>query len=481
MQKVLGDFIYALRQAGLPISSAETLDALKAAQLVGIDNAPLLKQSLGMTLSKRLEHRLIHDQIFDQYFNGYGHLQEEGGKPLSQEAYEKAENAESEAVNSEAASEQTAASASSSGENQGNNQIPETAANLTSPLAQQLMAGDMSALQVMIAGAGAGAGAQEVTFSTQVPIVTYRVMQAMGDSGLQQELQELAKEDENNALAQLLRQRRSQLQQQVRDYVEQQYLLFNQGESQKLRESNLQKIRLTSVDHSNYKLMGELVRKAAKRLASMHSRRRRITKRGMLDVRRTVSANAAFDGFLFHTKWKSTRIERPKVMVICDVSGSVSSVARFLLLFLYCLQDVLPKVRSFVFSAEMAEVTELFAKKEMDEALAEILHRWANSPTHYGKALADFEQLALADIDNKTTVIMLGDARNNGSDGNIAVWEEVYRRSQRVLWLNPEGQTSWDTGDSIMSQYAPYCSLMETCNSLRDLNRILGSELKRSG
>jgi uncharacterized protein with von Willebrand factor type A (vWA) domain len=447
MQKVLGDFIHALRHAGLPISSAETLDALRAAQLVGIDNAPLLKHSLGMTLTKRLEHRLTYEQIFDQYFNSHDQLKEGyqiALEPPSQEP------------------------------------LSETIPSLNSSLAQQLMNSDMSAMQVMITSAATASGAQDISFITQVPMVTYRVMQALGDTEFQQELVALTNSDESSAAVQLLRQRRSQLQQQVRDYVEQQYLIFNQNEPNKLRESNLQKVNLTSIDHRNYKLMGALVRKAAKRLASMHSRRRRITKRGLLDVRRTIAANAAYDGFLFHTKWKSTRVDRPKVMVVCDVSGSVSEVARFLLLFLYCLQDVLPKVRSFVFSSDMAEVTQLFEQKDMDQALAEVMLKWANLPSDYGKALTDFQNMALADIDNRTTVIMLGDARNNNEDGNISVWEEVYRRSQRVIWLNPEGEFSWDSADSIMSKYAPYCSHVETCNSLQDLNRILGSVLKRA-
>ncbi len=453
MQKVLGDFIHALRQAGLPISSAETLDGLRAAQLVGIDNAPLLKQSLGMTLAKCLENRLIFDQIFDQYFNSHSQFNT-GDRATSETDANQAATARlsepfSEAVNS-----------------------------LESPLAQQLINGDMAGMQVMIASAAGASGAQEVTFMTQVPMVSYRVMQALGDGALQQELAAMAEREESSAILSILQQRRARLQQQVRDYLEQQYLVLNQNEPNKRREGNLQKISLTSIDQRNYKLMGELVRQAAKRLASMHSRRRRITRRGLLDVRRTITANAAYDGFLFHTKWKSTRIERPKVMVLCDVSGSVSKVARFLLLFLYSLQDVLPNVRSFVFSSYMAEVTKLFEEQDMEQGLAEVLHNWGNKPTNYGKALSDFETMALADIDNRTTVIMLGDARNNNEDGNIALWEEIYRRSQRVLWLNPEGQVNWDSGDSIMSKYAAYCSHVETCNSLRDLNRILGSVLK---
>ncbi|GAA5317245.1 MAG: VWA domain-containing protein [Candidatus Pelagadaptatus aseana] len=461
MQKALGDFIHALRQAGLPISSAETLDALKAAQLVGIENPKVLRHSLGMTLTKRLEHRLIYEQLFDQYFLS---VTEDESNPDN--------------LNTEPDSQGSAPESSSPPAQQtANDQTPaELSQPLQSPLAQQLMDNNPAAQQVMIASSAPGAGAQSMSLFTQIPMVSYRIMQTLGDQELLAELAEIREDNPN--LAALLEERRSNLQRQVRDFVEQQYLLFGQGEPQKLREDNLQKIKLTNIDHNNLKLMTELVQKAAKKLASLHSRRRKITKRGLLDVRRTIAANAAYDGFLFHTKWKSTRIEKPKVMVICDVSGSVSRVARFLLLFLYSLQDVLPRVRSFVFSSDMGEVTELFETQDMESALAKVMQDWANMPTDYGSALATFEDLALKDIDNRTTVIMLGDARNNNIDGRTDIWQKVYQQSQRVLWLNPENKFSWDTGDSIMSEYAPYCSHVETCNSLRDLNRILGSVLK---
>lgn len=455
MQKILGDFIHALRQAGLPISSAETLDALQAAQLVGIDDAALLRHSLAATLSKSLVNQQIFEQTFERFF---AHLQ-----PLEADAQ------------APAPATTTATPTATSDAN------PQaTAAALASPLAQQLLGNDISGLQMNIATAAAGAGAQTMNALTQIPMVTFRIMQALGDGELTQQLNALDGGTDANGDIQLLRQRRSQLQQQVRDYVEQQFTLYSSNQPDGLRLRNLQRTNLTSVDKRNHKLIEQLVRKSAKRLASLHGRRRRVTKRGLLDVRRTIAANAAFDGFLFHTKWKTTRIERPKIMVICDVSGSVSRVARFLLLFLYCLQDVLPKVRSFVFSADMAEVTDTLNRSGVEDSLSEIMVRYGNQPTDYGKALKDFQASALNDIDQRTTVIMLGDARNNNNQSQVRIWEEVYRRSQRVIWLNPEGKFSWNTGDSIIYEYAPYCSQVETCNNVRDLNRILSSLLKRT-
>ena len=257
-------------------------------------------------------------------------------------------------------------------------------------------------------------------------------------------------------------------------------MIYAQHKGLKYREEYLQQAKLSQLDQLDFKLMQRLVQRAARKLASQHSRRRLTRKRGQLDVRKTIAANAAFDGALFHTRWKATRIERPKIVAICDVSGSVSAVARFLLLFLYSLQDVMPKVRSFVFASDMIEVTELFKQEGIELALEEIMKRWGGLSTNYARALEDFQSQALASIDKNTTVIMLGDARNNQGDGRADIWEKVFRKSKRVLWLNPEHRNSWDTGDSIMSEYSPWCGSVEPCRNLKDIERFFSRLLKHS-
>ncbi len=458
MQKVLGDFIHALRHAGLPVSPAETLDALQAAKLIGLQDPLSLKAGLGMTLAKSQAHQAQFETLFDQFFS-------------IQKIDSEQQNLDEDSPPQSSDDNPSQVSDSAQGSDK---------AQIQSPLAMQLLNNDQSALQMAIASAAGEAGASQMQLFTQKSVVSYRIMQKLVDGQINVELSELATDNENYELVEAMRNKQLNLRQQVRDYVEQQFLLFSQQKGRQLRDENLQKVKLSNIDHNYYQHMTKLVQKAAKQLASMHSRRRKVSKRGLLDVRKTIAANAAYDGFLFHTKWKSTRIERPKVMVLCDVSGSVSKVARFLLLFLYSLQDVLPRVRSFVFASDLGEVTDSFEKEELETAIAEIMSQWANMPTDYGKVLNDFNELALKDIDNKTTVIMLGDARNNHGDGNTSVWQEVYRRSQRVIWLNPEGRYNWDSGDSIMKEYAPYCSQVEHCSSLRDLTRILGSLLKHS-
>jgi len=471
VQKVLGDFIHALRHDGIPISPSETLDALNATALIGLQNPQILKVALTTTLAKSVAHQTQLSILFDTFFSLHSLAEHNEQQQDNIDNIKPHEEIEQSAEIEKGAESEFKTEATSESRN-------DTIAQ--SPLAQQLLNNEKDALQIAINAAAEQAGASQMQIFTQQPVVSMRIMKALGDSQLNQELSELITDDKNHTLVETLRKKQQLLRQQVKGYVEQQYLLYSKNNGLQLREEHLQKIKLSNIDFSQYQLMLNLVKQAAKKLASLHSRRRKISKRGTLDVRKTIAANAAFDGFLFHTKWKSTRIERPKVFVLCDVSGSVSRTARFLLLFLYSLQDVLPKVRSFVFASDLAEVTDSFKKLDLQSAITEIMNSRANMSTDYGRALQDFNELAMQDIDNKTTVIMLGDARNNYGDGNTEVWREVYQRSKRVLWLNPEGHYSWDTGDSIMSEYAPYCSRVEHCSSLRDLTRILSSLLKNS-
>lgn len=447
MQQALGNFIQALRDEGLPVSPAETLDALDTAKLVGVQNPIQLQRALGLVLAKSEPHKRQFDQTFQRFFF-----------PASSESTEQQ-------LEEQSTSEQSP---------------QEQLAEAESELGQQLLNNQQAQLQADIVANAAAAGAAQMEIFTQKPMVTYRIMKALGDEDLRDELIALEASGDNPQLQQALEQGRQQLRESVAEYVEQQFLLYSEARGRKLQDNTLEKISLTAIDQSNQAAMIRLVRKAAKRLASLHSRRRKVTRRGLLDVRKTVAANAAFDGVLFHTKWKQTRIDRPKVIVICDISGSVSAVARFLLLFLYSLQDVLPRVRSFVFTSDLIEVSDQLASLEIEEALGLIMANMANGSTDYGVAMRDLRSNVLKDIDNKTTVIMLGDARNNGGRSEAQIWQQVYRQAKRVIWLNPETKARWNSGDSVMSEYAPYCSRVETANSLRDLSRVLDGALKHA-
>jgi uncharacterized protein with von Willebrand factor type A (vWA) domain len=456
------DFIGALRDAGLPVSQAETLDALRAIKLLGLESRDRSKSVLALTLVKRQADQVIYDELFDLYFTSMKQVKEDTNEMKA------ADCTKEEIVDPDQAQNQSLSEASTDG--------PQNEAS--SQLGKALL--DNEDMSLAIAKLADAEKLSSIVMFTQKNGFAYKIMQGLGDRELSAEIHAETDSAEHQKLQSELTLARERLYDQVKDYVEQQYMLFAQRKGIKFREGYLKKMALGQLDHLDYKKMQDLVQQAARKLASQHGRRRLTRKRGMLDVRKTIAANAAFDGALFHTKWKATRVERPKIVAICDVSGSVSRIAHFLLLFIYSLQDVMPKVRSFIFASEMIEVTTLFEQEEIALALDEIMQRWGGMSTNYAKALVGFQSQALESIDKKTTVIMLGDARNNKGEGRADIWEKVFRRSKRVIWLNPERRNSWDTGDSIMSEYSPWCSTVEPCRNLQDIENVFNRLLKYS-
>jgi hypothetical protein len=215
----------------------------------------------------------------------------------------------------------------------------------------------------------------------------------------------------------------------------------------------------------------------AKKLASQYSRKRKHVKRGQLDMPKTLRKGIPNDGVMFDTYWRQVKKDKPQVLAVCDVSGSVAAYAKFLLLFLYSLQDVLPRVRSFAFSSHLGEVSEYFDDYPVEKAV-ELVNWKYGGATDYGNSLLDFANLALADISSNTTVIILGDARNNHGEPRLDILQSVYQRAQRVIWLNPESRKSWGTGDSEMLRYQSACHFSAECNNLIHLERIVEQLLK---
>ena len=279
-------------------------------------------------------------------------------------------------------------------------------------------------------------------------------------------------------MGQELKRRREWLREQVRDYVERQFLLHADASGKRLREELLRKVKLSNVEHRSFRLIQEIVYKMAKKLAALHSRRKKVFKRGQINIPRTLRHNMAYDGAIFDLKWKSVKIDRPKVFAICDVSGSVANYSRFMLMFLYSLEEVMPKVRSFAFSSDLAEVTDLFERNKLEDAISKTLRDYSGGSTDYGQAFQDFKRLCLDDIDHRTTIIILGDGRNNYGDPRSEILKEMYDRCKRLIWLNPESRNSWYVGDAEMRKYSAYCHQVDECNSLMHLERVVGNLLR---
>lgn len=497
MDRTLTNFIRALRNSEVRISTAETLDAFNAVELVGYEDRDFLKRTLSLVLPKTADEKETFENCFDQFFSFEDVSGDKSagrsGEAAEDEDYEAGEGGDGEGggAGGDAQPGQRASGGKGKSKKKNKSNVAENeeeeedlgpgeTSEAASPLGQLLMLNSQVELSVAMAAAGEAVNVREIQVFTQKGLYTRKVMEEMGLGALNREIGELrdSRRIPDRRLGQELKKRRDWLREQVRDYVEKQFLLHADATGKRLREELLRKVKLSNVEHRSFRLIQEIVYKMAKKLAALHSRRKKVFKRGQLNVPRTLRHNMSYDGAIFDLHWKSVKVDRPKVFAICDVSGSVANYARFMLMFLYSLEEVMPKVRSFAFSSDLAEVTELFERNHIEDAIAKTLRDYSGGSTDYGQAFADFKKSCLDDVDNRTTIIILGDARNNYGEPRAEILKEMYDRCKRLIWLNPEPRNSWNVGDSEMRKYMAYCHQVDECNSLMHLERVVGNLLR---
>ena len=449
MVDFLRDFIHILRSSDLRVSTSESIDAMNVVSEVGLDDKSLLKDSLSFSLAKTLREKEIFNKCFDNFFEeNYMNLK---GEKLPQENHE--EDIEFDDLNN----------------------IENTQKNLE----ELYKSSDKTSLMTAMALAARDANLQDIKLFTQVGMFTRKIFDEMGLETLNNDIFQAAREGDGKREGEL-KNIRENLRLEIRDYVENQVKLRTTNAGKQLREDALSQMRLTQADKSDYQIMSGIIKKMARRLISVHSRRKRKSQRGVLDIRSTIRANQEYDGILFETVWKKTKVDRPKIVALCDVSGSVANVSRFFLMFLHSLTEILPNVRTFAFSNKAGEVTDLFENKDIEVAAAETLLLNGGGSTDYGQAFVDLEGFLENNIDRKTTVIILGDARSNYGDPRCDVLKTIQEKSKRILFLNPEPKSVWGTGDSEMLRFVPYCSKSKVCSSLFDLERVVDDMLRSS-
>ena len=449
MVDFLRDFIHILRSSDLRVSTSESIDAMNVVSKIGFNNKSLLRDSLSFSLAKTLREKEIFNECFDNFFKeNYMNLKH---NELPQEKFE--EDIELEELNN----------------------LEKKQKNLE----ELYKNSDKTSLMTAMALAARDANLQDIKLFTQVGMFTRKIFDEMGLETLNNDIFQASRQGNTERESELKNIRES-LRLEIRDYVENQVKLRTTNAGKQLREDALSQMRLTQADKSDYQIMSGIIKKMARRLISVHSRRKRKSQRGMLDIRSTIRANQEYDGILFETIWKKTKVDRPKIVALCDVSGSVANVSRFFLMFLHSLTEILPNVRTFAFSNNAGEVTDLFENKDIEVAAAETLLLNGGGSTDYGQAFVDLEGLLENNIDRKTTVIILGDARSNYGDPRCDVLKTIQEKSKRILFLNPEPKSVWGTGDSEMLRFVPYCSKSKVCSSLFDLERVVDDMLRSS-
>ncbi len=448
MQHTLEQFFRALRAADVRVSPAEAIDASRAAMVTGYADRVLFKDAMCATLAKSADEVDAFDSVFETFF--------------SRDAV---------SLNPPSAEPQGEPS---------QDDLDQTA---SSPLAQAVLTGDATAVQQSMEDAAARAGVADIRLSTQRSRLTRRMLEEMGLEEIERIIANARRmpDGKGEALANRLDAARRNLFTEAQAYVARQHDLYAAGSAQELREERLIRKQLNAdggVDPVDYQLMAALVKKMAKRLAAKYSRRRRAAQKGHLDVRKTLRKSMAHEGIPFEIEWKVKKVDKPSIVAICDVSKSVAAAAQFLLTFLYSLNEVVDRMDAFAFSGRLISVNAILDDNGVEGAILKVLQQIGFQQTDYGRSLQDFSEQHLDRLDRRTTVIFLGDGRSNFADPRLDLMKQIHDRSRAVIWLNPEPESYWAQGDSVMHRYARFCHVAKQCGTLEQLERIIDDVLR---
>ena len=215
-----------------------------------------------------------------------------------------------------------------------------------------------------------------------------------------------------------------------------------------------------------------------KRLATLGQEQRGRKRAAHVDMRRTMRASLETGGVPLRLKYRPRRPRRPEIYVLCDVSTSVTSASVFFLSVLHALHDSFRKLRSFVFIERISEVTEVFERERDFRAISQKISQEGgvadvSGYTDYGRVWLEFYEEISEDLDPRSTVIVLGDARTNGREPHAEIFARISERAGRTFWLNPEPRLYWNYGDSVMSAYERHCDAAFECWTTKHLENFV--------
>jgi uncharacterized protein with von Willebrand factor type A (vWA) domain len=354
-----------------------------------------------------------------------------------------------------------------------------------SELAQAMLLGNLDQLEQMIRAAAEESGVANIENFLQIGFFSRRTLEQMGVEGASEELRNLAQALEEAgmspeqvaALRRLIEGLTEAARRSIRNFTERELQQQNHDYMEKFRRETLLEKSFYHLSEEEVRKMREVVERLAQKIKNILSIRRRRLKSGKLDLHQTLRRNMSHGGIPFELIFKQRKKDRPKLVILCDVSSSVANVSRFMLQFVYSLQDAFTKIRSYVFVAELGEVTDLFKEGDINDSIEAALEGGdainVYTRSNFGYAFHYFWQNYLSVIDNKTTVLVLGDARNNYNDPRAWCLRDIHNKAKNVVWLNPESPSAWGFGDSVMDRYLPYTDVAEECRNLKQLSSII--------
>jgi uncharacterized protein with von Willebrand factor type A (vWA) domain len=451
------EFVGDLRRAELRISTAEVLDALSASAEVGLLDRETFKSTLAATLVKEARDLETFDRIFNLYFLDLEALGEGLKKALGPED-PKVQDQLDQVLDAE------------------NMDLDE--------LTELLMRGQGSEMEMAIRGGAQGAGLERLMYFLQVGYFSRRISDQFDWSAIERDIEKImqaleAKGLDPGQLARIrnyLEMRLEAFRRMIRQHVQRELERRAYRAGEQLTREVLSEKPLFALTPDEVAQMKSVVAKLARRIKDALALRRRQEQKGRIDSRKTIRKSLQYGGVPMEVILKQRHREKPRLITVCDVSDSVRNASRFMLQLVWSLQECFSRVRSYVFVSEIAEVTQGFNNYPVERAI-----EWAlkGAPVDYhcrsdfGYAFSRFANTELESLDKKTTILMLGDARNNYNDPQAWALRLMRERVKGVIWLNPEGQWGWGIGDSVMPLYAPSCDIVRECRTIGQLGEVV--------
>ena len=461
MLAVLAEFVEELRTIGLPVSMVETLDAADALRHVDLTDPQALEAAFGATLVKNERHREAFHVAFEVFFG----LRARPALPTTDEVEEPA----------------VLVGGGNAGFRTGGDGDAES---LFEAIAAALEAGDRERLRRLIAQAVERYAGIEPGRPVGGRYYFYRVMRRLDFARLRRYLLGLDSGTEDPLDARIRNQEAEDRLEELRAELRREIvrrLVNDRGAARvarTLRTPLVEDIDLMHATREELARVERAVAPLARKLATRLAQRRKLGRKGRLDIRRTIRRSLAHGGALLEPKFKPLRRTKPELVLLCDVSGSMATFARFTMQLTYAIGHEFSKVRSFAFIDGIDEVTRFFGPGNdfydgMIRMAAEARLVWRDGHSDYGNALRHFEENFCGVVTPRSTVIVAGDARNNYRDSSAHVLASIRQQARALFWLNPEARRYWDTGDSIMSTYAARCDGVHEVRTLRQLQMFV--------
>lgn len=444
LRERLVDFVTALRTKGIMVGTGETVDAAEAITRLGLDERSILREGLAGTLTRKHSQREVFDEIFDLYFPS------RVGRPPSAE------------------------------------RVPADlgVGALRDMLAEALAQADLDALGELaeisvdrfgeVAGDPPGWSARQTLGQVEPQSLVARAVGLRGDDDATVELGGVSPRDQIRELVGTFRER-------VEDEARRR-TSETRGRERMVStavQAQTEHVDFLSANAEQLHEMRRAVRPLARRLATRLSVRRRRSFSSTIDIRKTMRKSMATGGTPIDVVYAKPHPSRPDLVLLCDVSDSVSGFSGFTMLLVQAMKNQFKKVKVYAFVNAMADVTDLISVDgdEDGEGLhARIVEQarvaQGTSNSDYGAALAEFVARDLEVVGPRSSVLILGDARTNYRNPGLDDVREIAARSKRTFWLNPEQEQSWGTGDSAAFEYAAVVEMRE-CRSIEQLGEFV--------